>query len=75
MKTVKTLSLTVAFCLFASLSFAATAKIMVELKDAQGKSVGTAGLSSKGASSGVSMKLNLHGLPPGQHGQGLQEGS
>ena len=67
MKTVKTLSLTVAFCLFASLSFAATAKIMVELKDAQGKSVGTAGLSSKGASSSVSMKLNLHGLPPGQH--------
>jgi superoxide dismutase, Cu-Zn family len=67
MKTAKTLLLAIALCLFASLSVAAAAKTMVELKDAQGKSVGTAALSSKGASSGVSMKLNLRGLPPGQH--------
>lgn len=67
MKTAKKLFLAIAFCLFASLSFAASAKTMVELKDAQGKSVGTAVLASKGASSGVSMKLSLHDLPAGQH--------
>jgi superoxide dismutase, Cu-Zn family len=67
MKTANRLSLAIALCLFASLSFAASAKTTVALKDAQGKSVGTAVLSSKGASSGVSMKLSLHGLPPGQH--------
>jgi Cu-Zn family superoxide dismutase len=67
MKNAKTRSLVVVLWLSSSLSFAAAAKTMVELKDAQGKSVGTATLESKGASSGVSMKLSLHGLPPGQH--------
>jgi len=60
--------LSIGFCLV--LSITAAAKTTVELKDAQGKSVGTAVLSSKagkGASSGVAMKLNLHGLPPGEH--------
>ena len=52
---------------FLALSLAAAAKTTVELKDAQGKSVGTAVLSSKGASSGVSMELKLHDLPPGVH--------
>lgn len=51
------------------LSIAAAAKsapsTTVELKDAQGKSVGTAVL--KGTSSGVSMALKLHDLPPGVH--------
>jgi Cu-Zn family superoxide dismutase len=46
---------------------AAGAKATVELKDAQGKSVGTAMLWSKGAAPGVFMKLNLHDLPPGEH--------
>ena len=41
--------------------------VTVNLQDGQGKSVGTAVLSSKGAPSGVSMKLSFHGLPPGQH--------
>ena len=35
----------------------------IELKDAQGKSVGMATLSQKG--SGVEIELHLHGLPPG----------
>ena len=46
------------------------AKTTVELKDAQGKSVGTAVLWSvagKKAQPGVFMKLNLHSLPPGGH--------
>jgi Cu-Zn family superoxide dismutase len=67
MKNAKTRSLVVVLCLSSSLSFAAAIKSTVELKDAQGKSVGTAALESKGASSGISMKLSLHGLPPGQH--------
>ena len=54
-----------------ALSFAAAAKsspkTTVELKDAQGKSVGTAVLSSQKAGSGVSMKVSLHDLPPGVH--------
>jgi Cu-Zn family superoxide dismutase len=47
-----------------------TAKTTVEMKDAQGKSVGTAVLWSKTgkkAESGVFIKLNLHDLPPGEH--------
>jgi Cu-Zn family superoxide dismutase len=47
---------------------AAQAKVQLEVKlmDAQGKSVGTASLSPKGA--GVGIELHLHDLPPGEHG-------
>jgi Cu-Zn family superoxide dismutase len=38
----------------------------VELKNAQGESIGTATLSASGK--GVSIKLDLKNLPPGQHG-------
>jgi|SRR6185369_11525423 Cu-Zn family superoxide dismutase len=44
----------------------AAAQTKVELKDAQGKDVGTAKIAS--AKKGVKIALNLHGLPPGQHG-------
>lgn len=47
-----------------------TAKTTVELTDARGKSVGTAVLWSetgKKAQPGVSIKLDLHDLPPGEH--------
>src|SRR5215213_11973704 len=37
----------------------------VELKNAQGESIGTATLSAKGK--GVTIKLDLKNLPPGQH--------
>jgi Cu-Zn family superoxide dismutase len=40
--------------------------ITVELKNAQGESVGTAKLSPSGQ--GVKIKLNLKGLSPGEHG-------
>jgi Cu-Zn family superoxide dismutase len=44
---------------------AETANTKVELKDAQGKSVGAAVISQK--TSGVAIRLDLHGLPPGVH--------
>ena len=49
----------------AALALPATAKTLVEMKDAQGKSVGTVILWQKG--SGVALKLNLRDLPPGEH--------
>jgi Cu-Zn family superoxide dismutase len=48
--------------LFLSLSCAA--KVHVELKDAQGKSVGSALMFE---SDGMVIQLNLHDLPPGEH--------
>jgi Cu-Zn family superoxide dismutase len=52
-------------------SLSSVAKTVVEMKDAQGKSVGTvtivdSGTGEKGA--GVELDLNLHDLPPGRHG-------
>src|SRR5713226_2150907 len=71
MKITRLFSVAIASCLLVlALSITTAAKTTVELKDAQGKSVGTAVLWSKtgkGASSGVFMKLNLHDLPPGVH--------
>ena len=47
-------------------STAAAKSVKVEINDAQGKSVGTAKISSAGT--GVEVSVNLHGLPPGEHG-------
>ncbi len=47
-------------------STAAAKSVKVELKDAQGKSVGTAKVTPEG--NGVEVSLNLQGLPPGEHG-------
>lgn len=41
------------------------AKTAIELKDSQGKAIGTVILSPQG--SGVALQLHLHGLPPGEH--------
>src|SRR5580698_5000219 len=52
-------------------SLASAAKTVVQMKDAQGNSVGTVTISESGAGSkgtGVGLKLDLHGLPPGTHG-------
>ena len=71
MKTTRLFSSAIALCLpVLALSMSAAAKTTVELKDAQGKSVGTAVLSSKSgkdSSSGVVIKATLHDLPPGVH--------
>ena len=52
-------------------SLLSAAKTVVEMKDAQGKSVGTVTIADsrtgeKGA--GVGLDLDLHDLPPGRHG-------
>ena len=47
-----------------ALSLASAAKVAVELKDAQGKSVGSAVMNE---SNGTVIELNLHDLPPGEH--------
>jgi Cu-Zn family superoxide dismutase len=54
------LTILVAMCALPS-----AAKTQVEVKDAQGKPVGTVLLWEKG--SGVGLQLHLHGLPPGEH--------
>lgn len=45
---------------------AAAKAVTVDLQNGQGKSVGTAKLSS--AAHGVKISLNVHDLPPGEHG-------
>ncbi len=50
-----------------ALSVLSAAKTVVELKDAQGKSVGTAVLWDHDPAGGVGIELNLHDLPPGEH--------
>jgi|SRR5450755_1008942 Cu-Zn family superoxide dismutase len=71
MKTTRLFSPAIVLCLpVLALSIMTAAKTTVELKDAQGKSVGTAVLwskSGKGASSGVFINATLHDLPPGVH--------
>src|SRR5713101_3492745 len=51
------------------LSVSSAAKTVVELKDAQGKSVGSAILwdHADATGGGVGIELNLHDLPPGEH--------
>lgn len=49
----------------AATALPSAAKTKVELNDAQGNSVGTIILTPNG--SGVGLKLELHGLPPGEH--------
>jgi superoxide dismutase, Cu-Zn family len=56
------LALTLALAAFA---LPAAAKTKVELKDAQGKSVGTVLLWQQGP--GIGLELHLNGLPPGEH--------
>jgi Cu-Zn family superoxide dismutase len=46
-------------------SLSSAAKTVVEMKDAQGKSVGSVTIAAKGT--GVGLNLNLHDVPPGQH--------
>jgi len=48
-----------------ALASASSAKILVQLKDAQGKVVGTAILWE--SAPGIGMEVNLENLPPGEH--------
>ena len=63
-----TLSFALALSLsVAALASASLAKTVVQMKDAQGKSVGTVVLWDADPSGGVGMELNLENLPPGEH--------
>ena len=62
MKIPRLLSLTLFVAAFASLS---SAKILTQLKDAQGKVVGSAILWESGT--GIEMEVNLENMPPGEH--------
>jgi len=48
-----------------AMSSSSAAKTKVELKDAQGKAVGSVVIWDQG--SGVALQLDLHDLPPGEH--------
>lgn len=67
----KNLAAALAVCIFgcgiaaAQSSQDAAKPVTVELKDAQGKGVGTAALSASAA--GVRIRLNVKGLEPGEH--------
>lgn len=52
------------FLVVCALSLASAAKVSVELKDAQGKSVGSALMYQ---SDGMVIQIDLHDLPPGEH--------
>lgn len=47
--------------------WAASQPVTVELKDAKGESVGTATLIENKSGSGITIRLNLKDLPPGDH--------
>jgi Cu-Zn family superoxide dismutase len=44
-----------------------TKPVKVDMKDAKGASIGTATISAKKSGQGVDIKLDLKGLPPGEH--------
>jgi Cu-Zn family superoxide dismutase len=62
MKTIRLFSLAL---LVIALASASSAKILVQLKDAQGKVVGSAILWE--STPGIGMEVNLENLPPGEH--------
>jgi Cu-Zn family superoxide dismutase len=65
MKPNKVFAIVLPVCVMA-LALASAAKTLVHLKDAAGKSVGTALLWKDGAG-GVGMELKFENLPPGEH--------
>jgi Cu-Zn family superoxide dismutase len=60
------IAITAAFVISSAFSASAQMKVKTELHDGTGASVGTAEFSP--AAKGVSISLNLTGLPPGVHG-------
>ena len=65
MRLLNSLAITTVLVASTAISAAAQKSPKVEMKDGQGNSVGTATLSP--AASGVSIRLDLKNLPPGEH--------
>jgi Cu-Zn family superoxide dismutase len=65
--TIRTLCILATGSWLQATSSAATKPVTVQLKDAKGTSVGTAVVSEVKGGSGVTIKLNLMNLPPGDH--------
>jgi Cu-Zn family superoxide dismutase len=65
--TKKTIAIAAASLLGAAALYSAAKPVVVSLSDAKGQSVGTATLTEGKGGSGVTIKLNLKGLPPGEH--------
>jgi Cu-Zn family superoxide dismutase len=63
----QSVTIAIAGLLGAASLFAASKPVTVALKDAKGMSVGTATISEPKAGAGVTIKLNLKGLTPGDH--------
>src|SRR5712692_7060416 len=59
-------AITLPLAVFA-LTLSSAAKTQIDLKDAQGKTVGTAVIWDHNPGGGVGIELNLHDLPPGEH--------
>ena len=64
--TMRELIVTGAICLAGSVVMAQQSSTTVDLKDAQGKSVGTAKISAE-STGGVKIALDVKGLPAGEH--------
>jgi Cu-Zn family superoxide dismutase len=62
-----TIAVAIAGLLGAAAIYAASKPVTVPLKDAKGQSVGTAIVTENKGGSGVTIKLNLTNLPPGEH--------
>jgi Cu-Zn family superoxide dismutase len=60
-------AIAIASLLSAAAVYAASKPVTVPLKDAKGQSVGTATLAEGQSGSGVTIKLNVKNLPPGEH--------
>lgn len=64
----RTLAIALSGCFGALMLCAAGPKpVVVKMMDAKGQSIGTATISAKKSGQGVDIKLDLHGLPPGEH--------
>lgn len=66
MKTHNLFAAVLPIAILAIVSTSAARSVKVNMQDAEGKSVGTAKVTTAG--SGVEVSLKLHGLPPGEHG-------
>lgn len=62
-----TTGIVLASVLAAAAAYGATSPVTVNLADGKGQSVGTATISENKDGKGVTLKLNLKNLPPGEH--------